>query len=263
MRIVTWNINSLRLRLPHLRTVDQTLRPDIICLQETKVENGSFPLADVEQIGYSHIAFNGIKSYNGVAILSRLPFEKTGHHDWTGKQDARHIWASLENGVEVHNLYVPAGGYEPDPVKNPKYAHKLAFVEEMASWFVENRDPSGSLVLVGDLNIAPLEHDVWSHEKMVNVVSHTPAEVTRFLHAQTVFTWQDIMRQFIPAEEKLYSWWSYRSPDWQATDKGRRLDHIWATPALAAKARGLRVLKDARSWERPSDHVPVCADFDL
>ncbi|MEM8591831.1 MAG: endonuclease/exonuclease/phosphatase family protein, partial [Pseudomonadota bacterium] len=117
-------------------------------------------------------------------------------------------------------------------------------------------------VLVGDLNIAPREDDVWSHKQLLKVVSHTPIEVEHLEAAQTAGKWVDVTRQDIP-EGNLYSWWSYRSPDWDKADKGRRLDHIWATPDLAGSASGSRVLREVRGWEKPSDHAPVFASFDL
>ena len=116
-------------------------------------------------------------------------------------------------------------------------------------------------MLVGDLNVAPLETDVWSHKQLLKVVSHTPVETEGLERARAAGGWVDLMRHFVPPEEKLFTWWSYRSPDWTKNDRGRRLDHIWVTPDLAPEATGMHVLKDARSWARPSDHVPVIAAF--
>jgi exodeoxyribonuclease-3 len=117
-------------------------------------------------------------------------------------------------------------------------------------------------VLVGDLNIAPLETDVWSHKQLLDVVSHTPVEVARLAGLQAAGNWVDVMRNFIPPDEKLFTWWSYRAADWEASNRGRRLDHVWATPALAPTARAMTVLRAARGWERPSDHVPVAVTFE-
>jgi exodeoxyribonuclease-3 len=116
-------------------------------------------------------------------------------------------------------------------------------------------------VLVGDLNVAPLETDVWSHKQLLKVVSHTPVETQGLERARRAGGWVDLMRRFVPPEQKLFTWWSYRSPDWTVNDRGRRLDHIWATPGLAGAATRMAVLREARSWERPSDHVPVIAAF--
>ncbi len=261
MRIATWNINSLRLRMPILAQLVAETAPDVICLQETKVHDDQFPFDDVRALGFEHIAINGIKGYNGVCILSKLPLTDVGRHDWTGKADGRHIFATLPTGLEVHSLYVPAGGDEPDREINDKFGHKLDFVDEMAVWFGTNRDRNTKLMVLGDLNIAPLEHDVWSHKQLLKIVSHTPIEVEKFTAAQAAFGWVDCMRKFVPDEEKLYTWWSYRSKDWRAANKGRRLDHAWATPMLADQVTGMRVLADARDWEKPSDHVPVVVDI--
>lgn len=261
MRIATWNINSVRLRMPIVRQLAEEMAPDVICLQETKVHDDQFPHADIIALGYPHIAINGIKSYNGVCILSKLPLSNVGRHEWTGKADGRHIFARLPNGLEVHSLYVPAGGDEPDRTINDKFGHKLDFVDEMRDWFPANRKANDKVMVVGDLNIAPLEHDVWSHKQLLKVVSHTPIEVEKFNAAQEAFGWVDCMRKFVPDEEKLYTWWSYRAKDWRGADKGRRLDHVWATPSVAGTVRSMDVVKDARGWEKPSDHAPVIVDL--
>ena len=158
---------------------------------------------------------------------------------------------------------MPAGGDEPDPAINDKFAHKLAFVDEMTEWFAAERVAAGRAILVGDLNIAPLEHDVWSHKALIKVVSHTPIEVEKLGRAQAAGPWVDALRKFVPPQDKLYTWWSYRAPDWDKADKGRRLDHVWVSPALGDAVKSMRVLRDARGWERPSDHVPVVVELDL
>ncbi|MDG6094858.1 exodeoxyribonuclease III [Acetobacter sp. AN02] len=262
MRIVTWNINSLRLRLPLLADIARTLTPDVICLQETKVPDPLFPAEGLDRLGYTHQLRRGMKGYNGVAILSRTPLEEVPDTpDWCGKGDCRHIAGRVQTSdgpLEIHNFYVPAGGDIPDTEENPKFAHKLAFLEEATAWF-RTRSMTRT-VLVGDLNIAPLEHDVWSHKQLLSVVSHTPPETERLEHwLKTGFT--DAMRHFVPASEKLYTWWSYRNRDWAASNRGRRLDHIWVTKDLVPSLSAISVMKDARSMESPSDHVPVAADF--
>ena len=147
----------------------------------------------------------------------------------------------------------------PDPALNPKFAHKLAFVDEVTRHFAAT--PPRRTVLVGDLNVAPGEHDVWSHRQLLDVVSHTPPEVER-LAAWLDTGFVDAMRHFVPAEHKLYTWWSYRNRDWRQTNRGRRLDHVWVTPDLVPALRGLVVLDEARDWAQPSDHVPVAIDLD-
>jgi exodeoxyribonuclease-3 len=262
MRIATWNINSLRLRAPLLTALQTALRPDVICLQETKVPDELFPHAALESLGYAHIAFKGMKGYNGVAILSRFPLETIETPDWCAKGDTRHLHARLATPagtLDLHNFYVPAGGDIPDREANPKYAHKLDFIEEARAWFV-NHKPKHPTVLMGDLNIAPLEQDVWSHKQLLDVVSHTPPE-TEGLTAWLNTGFHDALRHFVPPEQKLYTWWSYRNKDWRASNRGRRLDHIWVTPSLVSSLRSHQVLVEARDWERGSDHVPVMVEI--
>jgi exodeoxyribonuclease-3 len=260
LTICTWNINSVRLREDLVCRLLTEERPDILCLQETKSPVEKIPREKFAALGYKTMIARGQKGYNGVLILSRAPMEDAGHRDFCGKGDARHVAGRLANGVTVHNFYVPAGGDEPDPAINEKFDHKLRFVDEMRDWFRDGGH--GPAILVGDLNIAPLEDDVWSHKQLLKVVSHTPVEVARLADAQESGAWVDVVRAGIP-EGKLYSWWSYRAKDWEAADKGRRLDHVWATPDIAGDASAVRVLKSARGWERPSDHAPVFASFDF
>lgn len=257
LRIATWNINSIRPRLASLRRLVAEAEPDVVCLQETKVQDGDFPRAPLAALGYRHDLVHGMKNYNGVAILSRVPFAEAGTRNWCGRQDCRHAFARLQGGIELHNVYVPAGGDVPDPARNEKFAHKLAFLQDMADWFAARRRPGNRFVLAGDLNVAPLETDVWSHKRLLKVVSHTPVEVALLGRLRASHDWTDAVRHFIPPELRLYSWWSYRARDWAASDRGRRLDHIWLTPALTKCLKGAEVLRRARGWEGASDHVPV------
>lgn len=259
VRIATWNINSLRFRCGLVERFLRDEAPDLLCLQETKSPVELLPLDAARALGYGHVVARGEKAYNGVAILSRLPLEPVAHRDFCTRGDTRHMAARLPSGVVVHNLYVPAGGDLPDPALNPKFAHKLAFLDELRGWFAEA--PPERAILVGDLNIAPRDDDVWDHRKLLRVVSHTPVEVGRLAAVQGAGGFVDVTRAHMP-DGRLYSWWSYRAPDWQAADKGRRLDHIWATPELAARSGGSRILRDARGWQSPSDHVPVIAEFE-
>ncbi len=259
LTVCTWNVNSARLRIDLIARLCEAERPDILCLQETKSPVDKLPMERFAALGYPHVVARGDKGYNGVAILSRAPIAPAPHVDFCGKGDARHVAAVTEAGLAIHCLYIPAGGDEPDRARNPKFAHKLDFVAELAAW---SRERSGPAILVGDLNIAPREDDVWSHRELLKVVSHTPVEVDAFETARAAGSWTDVTRAHIP-EGKLYSWWSYRSPDWALSDRGRRLDHVWASPEVAPLARESRILKAARGWERGSDHAPVLATFDL
>lgn len=265
LRIATWNINSVRRRLGLLTQFLEEVRPDLLCLQETKCPDDRFPLKAFRELGYPHVALNGQKGWHGVAILSRRPFIGVDKHDFCARGDARHVGISLPvNGavVRLHSLYVPAGGDEPDPQVNPRFAHKLAFLEEMGGWLADGACAAPA-ILVGDLNVAPLEHDVWSHRQLLRIVSHTPVEVERLEAARAAGGLVDVMRRFVPETEKLYTWWSYRAADWRVSNRGRRLDHVWASPDVAALASEMRVYADARDWECPSDHVPVVVDFML
>jgi len=262
MRIATWNINSVRLRIGLVERLIDEHKPDVICLQETKTIDDTFPRAAFVAKGYKHQHILGMKSYNGVAILSRLPLAKTGARNWQQREDCRHIFAELPNGIEVHCCYVPAGGDIPDPKANAKFAHKLGFLDEMAVWWKSRRDKTKAKILVGDLNVAPLENDVWSHKQMLGVVSHTPIEVKKLEAWRAAHKWVDAVRHFTPPEQKLYSWWSYRAADWNASDRGRRLDHIWVTPGLVSSLKCAEIMRLARGWKpKPSDHVPVLVDL--
>ncbi|MEX0696838.1 MAG: exodeoxyribonuclease III [Dongiaceae bacterium] len=262
LRLVTWNVNSIRLRLDNLARLAETLAPDVLCLQETKVQDGAFPLEPLARLGYRHALVHGMKGYNGVAILSRRPFRACETKGWCGRADCRHAIVHLDGGIELHDVYVPSGGDVPDPQRNDKFAHKLQFLDELTAWFAARGGSHEKLILVGDLNVAPLATDVWSHKQLLSVVSHTPVEVARLERLQASLGWIDAVRRFIPPPQRLYSWWSYRAHDWAASDRGRRLDHVWVTPALAPSLRAAQVVREARGWDAPSDHVPVVVDLD-
>lgn len=254
MKIATWNINSVRLRLDLVLGFLQQADIDVLCLQETKTQDIHFPIAALADAGWGHSVFRGEKSYNGVAIISRLPVEYYEHRLWAGKDDCRHICA-LINGVNIHNFYVPAGGDVADRDSNPKFGHKIDFVDEMREWFSNNL-PRTSL-LVGDLNIAPLAEDVWSTRQLRNVVSHTDIERQKLTAVINDGGWVDAVREHFGPEEVLYSWWSYRARDWAASDRGRRLDHMWVSHDLANKILATEIHRDMRGVNKPSDHVPI------
>src|SRR3990170_4223923 len=269
LTVTTWNINSVRLRLDLVARFLKAARPDVLCLQETKCPDDKFPLARFKRLGYGHVALDGQKGYHGVAVLSRRPFESIDMRRFCGKTDARHVAvtfgerAGLRDPLTLHNFYVPAGGDEPDPEINPKFAHKLAFLDELRECWELRAQAKGRAIIVGDLNVAPLEHDVWSHRQLLKVVSHTPIECEKLCAFQAAGDWIDVARALMPEPTKVYPWWSYRAPDWAAVDKGRRLDHIWVSPALGERFRAIRIAREARSWPRPSDHVPVTATIEV
>lgn len=265
LTVATWNINSVRLRLPLVERYLAERAPDVLCLQETKCPDGSFPAAAFRKLGWEHVAVNGQKGYHGVAILSKRPFLAVDRRGFCEKGDARHLAVTVDSAagpLTLHDFYIPAGGDEPDPAVNDKFAHKLAFLDELKAWLGSGATETPA-ILVGDLNIAPLVEDVWSHKALLKVVSHTPIETQALEAIRAGGAWIDVMRRFVPETEKLYTWWSYRAADWEKADKGRRLDHVWASPQLDSRLVGLDVLRAARGWERPSDHVPVMATFDL
>ena len=258
--LATWNINSVRLREDLVLKLLREEAPDVLCLQECKSPVDKIPREGLNAIGYTHMIARGQKGYNGVAIISRLPMVEAGAEDYASLGHARHVAARLENGVTIHNHYIPAGGDVPDREVNEKFGNKLDYLTELRDAF--HADKPTKSILVGDLNIAPREDDVWSHKQLLKVVSHTPIEVEHFNAAMDAGGWFDVTRNDIP-EGQLYSWWSYRARDWDTADKGRRLDHVWATPDIASAGHSSRVVRHVRGWEKPSDHAPVFATFDL
>ncbi|PIR34530.1 MAG: exodeoxyribonuclease III [Alphaproteobacteria bacterium CG11_big_fil_rev_8_21_14_0_20_44_7] len=256
MRIATWNINSIRLRAHHIANIDA----DIICIQEMKCQDAEVPISQLEEMGFHHNHYRGQKAYNGVGIFSKLPLSEVEMLDFGGNDQARHISAKLPNGVRLHNFYIPAGGDEPDPAINASFAHKLQYVDDMTDYL---KSLSGSHIILGDFNIAPFEHDVWSHKQLLKVISHTPIETEKLARTYKTLGWVDVSRHFVPMDEKCYSWWSYRNRDWRKSNRGRRLDHIWVTPDLKENLINHQILADARDWEKPSDHVPVIMEIDI
>jgi exodeoxyribonuclease-3 len=263
LKLASWNINSVRLRIDLVAKLLDETQPDVVCLQETKCLEGQFPLSAFNARGYTHTAMTCQKGYHGVAILSRQPFAHVDRFRFGGKEDARHIAVTFgegaAEGMHLHNFYVPAGGDIPDPEANEKFRHKLAYLDEMRAW--TKGAASEKTILVGDLNVAPLPDDVWSHKQMLNVVSHTPAETDRMNAIIDEGNWVDAVRTKMPEPERVFTWWSYRSPNWELSNRGRRLDHVWVSKDLKDNIGEIDILKPARSWERPSDHVPLVATF--
>ena len=258
LKIASWNINSVRARIDLVTRFLSEEAPDILCLQETKVTDDIFPGGVFRQMGYNHHILHGQPMHHGVAIISKVPIREDDRLDWQANREARHVGVKLDNGVRLENVYVPAGGEVPDVIENPKFGQKLAFLERMIEWSEKLTVPT---ILTGDFNIAPLECDVWSHKQLIDVVSHTAVECELLARMQAAHNWVDLGRQFYPAPQRLYTWWSYRAKDWLASDRGRRLDHMWVSPELADKAVSHRVAEPCRSWARPSDHAPLITEF--
>lgn len=267
IRVVTWNINSVRLRISSVERLIKMYSPDVLCLQEIKCREAEFPSAALADLGYKHLAINAQKGYHGVAIISRLPLRNIQKKNFCEMGDARHVCADVaseldQQPISIHNFYVPAGGDVPDVEANPKFGHKLNFLREMAEWFVADGIARDKAILVGDLNVAPLESDVWNHKALLSVVSHTPVEVQSLAHALSCGPWLDAIRHLKPEPERVYTWWSYRSPNWLLANKGRRLDHVWLSEALLESLKTVMIVQETRGWERPSDHVPVILDIE-
>lgn len=263
VKIASWNINSVRLRIGLVERFLKEEAPDILCLQEIKTVAETFPFEAFNALGYTHHAVHGQKGYHGVATVSRIPIRELSRHDWQDNGEARHVGIEVPGpgqGMVLENVYVPAGGDIPDREENPKFGQKLDFLGRMTRWAEAIDRPT---LIVGDFNIAPLESDVWNHKQLLKVVSHTPVEIETLQRFKNAHGWVDIGREHIRAPERYYSWWSYRAKDWKDGDRGRRLDHMWASPELARQATGHKVLEQARDWEQPSDHVPLITEFAL
>lgn len=262
--VVSWNVNSVRLRIEHIRAFLSQTDADLVCLQEIKCQAPEFPHQAFIDMGYPHILVTGQKGWHGVALVSKVPFEVLDTPTHCRRGEAR-CQAIRVNGIEVWNFYIPAGGDLPEREANDKFDHKLEFYERVTKT-LESRDKDAPLMVVGDLNIAPGEFDVWSHRQMLRVVSHTPIEIDTFTKFVEAGAFYDPFRDAYPNPQKIFSWWSYRSADFRASNRGLRLDHILLNPGLKALATSpiAAVIHDhVREWERPSDHAPVQVAFDI
>ena len=261
LKIVSWNINSVRLRAPNVEAFVAAEQPDVICLQETKCQDGEFPEKAFREMGLPHLVLNGQKGgHHGVAIASRLPIERIEAPDLCRHGHSRVIAAKVA-GVEIHNIYLPAGGDEPNADTNDKFAHRLDFLERLGPGY--KKQTTTPRVLVGDLNVAPHENDVWSHKQMLKIISHTPGETERLEDSRSQARFADIGRLAVDDHQKLYSWWSYRAKDWAKSNRGRRLDHIWMNPAALPDTQldTYRVHLAWRGGWKPSDHAPISVEM--
>ena len=261
LRIATWNVNSIRIRLPLLTELVKREAPDVVCLQEVKAKEEDFPFDEVCKMGFKNVALYSIPGYNGVAILSKYFLNNINKYQHVGRDDARHISALIEDKLEIHNIYIPAGGDIPDINENPSFEHKLNFIDEIADFFQKNK--SKPRLLCGDFNIAPSENDVWSHKALSQTVSHTPIEIEKLNNFFKSGNFVDAVRMIYGESEKIYSWWSYRNPNWQTNDKGRRLDHFWTEEEILPAVKDVKICKEFRRKERPSDHVPIIVDLKI
>jgi len=257
MKIATFNAASVRARLPLLVEWLATEEPDVLAIQETKVEDDKFPREEIEDLGYQ-IAVHGQKSWNGVAIVSRHPINavKTGFSDELFPNDCR-IIACEVNGVSIVNTYVPNG----NTVGSDKFIYKLGWLERFRTYLDQNYRPTEPLVWLGDINVAPEPQDVYDSKRMLGSVGHHPDEFVRL--AKIVdFGLVDVFRQFETGPSH-YTFWDFTIPRSVERNLGWRIDHIYATPPLAALCQSCTIDTGARSWPRPSDHTFVVADFDI
>jgi len=253
LRIATWNVNSLRVRMPHLEEWLETQKPEVVALQETKMEDTVFPSEALKALGYE-VIFSGQKTYNGVALLSRYGFEKV-EMNLPGVDDAqkRVIGATIQ-GIRIWNFYVPNGA----SVGSEKYAYKLKWLEDVKNALALELKHHPAMVLMGDFNIAPEDKDVHDPSAWEGSVLVSPEE--RAALAQWMkLGFKDCFREKSPTDI-AYSWWDYRLNAFRR-NMGLRIDHIFATPSLAAQCQHCWIDKEPRQWERPSDHAPVIAEF--
>lgn len=265
LRVATWNINSVRLRIEHVARFVADQQIDVLCLQETKCHDGEFPVAAFEAMGLPHLAIRGQKGWHGVAIASRYPIQPAPLLDLCREGHARNVGISI-GGLEIQTVYIPAGGDVPIRQENPKFDHKLDFIERLTQAMAA-RDRKAPLLLTGDFNVAPGENDVWSHRQMLKVVSHTPIEVAALAALKSSNDFVDLPRSAVPEPTKIFTWWSYRAQDFRKSNRGLRLDHLWASPGLDSSVEKqdhspkVQIHDDTRAWDRPSDHAPISVDL--
>lgn len=255
MKIATWNVNSLKVRLPHVTEWLQSAEPDVLVLQEIKQVSDAFPAADFEALGYRGLA-NGQKTYNGVANLAKgeLADPVTAIPGFDDEQ--KRVLATTVNGVRVVNLYVPNG----QAVGSDKYDYKLGWLKALRDWLAAELEQHERLVVLGDFNIAPDDRDVYDPEKWGDAILCSPAERAA-LAELTALGLEDVFRRF-EQPEATFSWWDYRAAGFRR-NAGLRIDLILASPALAENCRASYVDREPRTWERPSDHTPVIAEFEV
>ncbi len=256
MRVATWNVNSLRARMDHVRRFSEEGGCDVICLQETKLTDNLFPADELRSLGWEHLAWWGQPTYNGVAILSKHPLDdvQKGFLDYDDEEVGRVIAATVK-GVRIYGLYTPNG----KTVGDPKYDYKLRWLQQLRTE-LERYDPADDVLVCGDMNIAPEDADVWDPFELDGTILCSPAERAALQHVLDwglVDSWRD--RNLFGSE---FSWWDYQRMGFQR-NFGLRIDHIFLSKPLNAKCSGVRIHRDVRGWDTPSDHAPVSADLDL
>jgi len=257
MKIASFNTNGIRARLPLIRAWLEKESPDVLCIQETKVQDQDFPGESFEELSYQ-CAFRGQKSFNGVAILSKTQPEKVvfGFGDGDEKEEPRMITAFIEN-VPIVNTYVPQGT-APD---SERFLYKLDWFHRLHDYFSQHFQPTEPLVWVGDFNVAPEPIDLYDPEGLLGSIAFHPDE-HKALSAVKAWGFVDVFRKHHP-DEKAYTFWDYRIPYALRRGLGWRLDHIWATECLAEKSTRSWIDMGPRKLERPSDHTFILAEFEL
>lgn len=254
--VATWNVNSIRSRLTHVIDWLRAHSPDVLCLQETKVQDGEFPVEPFEEAGYI-ATFYGQKSYNGVAMLSLDEPEEVQRGFPNEPADAqRRLLAATFEGIRLVNVYIPNGGESP---KDPKFTYKMQFLEQLETYLTTAYTPQTPLLLCGDFNIAPGDLDLFEPDKYRESVMFHSREHA-FLNRWETWGLVDLVRQQHPDQPELYTWWDYRTTAFPR-NRGWRIDHIWVTPPLVERCALTRIDRDERGKDKPSDHVPVVAGF--
>ncbi len=253
--MASYNANSIRARLPViLRWIGENA-PDVLCIQETKVRDEDFPLDAFSSVGY-HVFFKGEKSYNGVAILSRTPLEMPhAGFDGKGNDEGARLLTARAGGIQVVNTYVPQG-FDPS---SEKFQYKLQWFSRLYEFFSTRFDPGRPLLWAGDFNVAPEPEDVYDPEGLLGQIGFHPEE-HRALARVKEWGFADVFRMF-DKKPGRYTFWDYRVRDAVARGHGWRVDHLWATEPLAARARRAWIDIAPRLWDRPSDHTFIVAEF--
>ncbi len=257
MKIATWNINGINSRLEQVLNWCQKERPEVLCLQETKCIDDKFPHREIRAIGYPYVEYFGEKAYNGVAILSTIPLESVQKGFPRGPRDGpKRLIASTVNGVRIVNVYVPHG----TQFGSDKFIFKLDWIARLRKYFDKNFELADNVLLVGDLNVAPHEMDVWKPSLWKDKMHFTKPE-REAIHNLKRWGFVDVFRK-INDEVKEFTWWSHFHHDFEK-DRGLRIDHIWASPNMAELCSDCWIDKTPRTLEKPSDHAPVTAEFSI
>jgi exodeoxyribonuclease-3 len=256
MKIATWNVNSINVRMPQLLGWLDRVEPDVVCLQETKCVDENFPLDDITNAGYE-AAFMGQKSYNGVAIISKHPItdvQKNFPDD--DDESPKRLIAATVNGIRIVNTYIPNG----TELWTDKFTFKLDWLQRLRRYFDDACETNSDVLLCGDFNVAMEDLDVWSVEHWAGKLHFSKPERAAMYNVKQ-WGFVDLFRK-INGDAQEFSWWNYREGAWQR-NRGLRIDYVWTSPALAEKCTGCVIDRSTRDLERPSDHAPVVAEFQI